>query len=155
MVNLEDTFSLLTDAVPVDGSTALIKKCKELDMLQIAYVDSGFDSNIPEFDKGYNFVYKTNDSVEAKLEILEKDLIIMQAGIQIIYPPSLLFSKAKNHFNILKRLSDDYYDESLPMNISGAEILNYGNPSSVCYLNRIKALGRNTINFRVGNKTFW
>jgi len=155
MYNLNDTFSLLTDSVPIDSTSDFIKKCKEIGMNQIAYVDTGFDSNLPEFDNGYNFIYKTNDGVETRLEILEKDSIIMQAGIQIIYPPSFLFSKAKKHFSILKGKSDDYYGESLPMNMSGAEILGYGNPSSVCYLSRIKVNDRNVINFKVGNRKFW
>jgi len=155
MSSLDQTFSLLTDSIPIDSATDLVKKCKAVGMNQIAYVDTGLESNLPEFDNGYSFTYKTDDGVEARLEILEKDSIIMQAGIQIIYQPSFLFSKAKKHFNILKGKSDDYYGESLPMNVSGVEILNYGNPSSVCYLSRMRVNGGDAINFRVGNRKFW
>lgn len=102
MFSLEETFSLLTDSVPEDKASDLVKKCKETGMNEIEYLDTGMDSNLPEFDKGYNFVFKTNDDAETRLEILEKYSIIMQAGIQIIYPPSFFFSKAKKHFKILK-----------------------------------------------------
>jgi len=141
--------------VPEDKASDLVKKCKETGMNEIGYVHTGMDSNLPEFDKGYNLVFKTNDDAEARLEILEKDSIIMQAGIQIVYPTSFFFSKAKKHFKILKDHCDDYFGERLPMNMGGAEILNYGNISSVCYLSKIKVNGRDVINFRVGNKKFW
>ena len=155
MLNIDEMFSLLTDSVPIDSPLDLINKCEEIGMNQISYTNSGFDSTLPEFDKGYNFIYNTNDGVEARLEILEKDSIIMQAGIQIIYPPSFFFSKAKKHINILRRKSDDYYGECLPMEMSGSEILNYGNSSSVCYLSKMKVKGSDVINFRVGNRKFW
>ncbi len=155
MFSLDETFSLLTDSVPRDRASDLLKKCTEIGMNQIAYVETGLESNLPEFDSGYNFIYKTNDGVEARLEFFEKDSIIMQAGIQIIYQPSFFFSKAKKHFKIIKGQSDGYYGECLPMNVGGAEILNYGNPSSVCYLSRMKVNGRDAINLKVGNRKFW
>ena len=155
MFSLDETFSLLTDSVPEDKASDLMKKCKEIGMNETEYLDSGMDSNLPEFDKGYNLVFKTNDDAEARLEILEKDSIIMQAGVQIIYPPSFFFSKAKKHFKILKDDSHIYYGDSLPMNMGGAEILNYGNIFSVWYLSRMKVNGRDVINFKVGNRKFW
>ena len=91
MYSLDETFSLLTNSVPEDKPSDLIKKCKEIGMNEIEYLDTGMDSNLPEFDKGYNLVFNTNDATEARLEILEKDSIIMQAGIQIIYTPSFFF----------------------------------------------------------------
>ena len=154
MFSLDETFSLLTDSVPEDKASDLMKKCKEIGMNEIEYLATGMDSNLPEFDKGYNLVFKTNDDAEARLEILEKDSIIMQAGIQIIYSPSFFFSKAKKHFKILKDHSDIYYGESLPMNMGGAEILNYGNIFSACYLSKMKVNGRDVINFKVGNRKF-
>ena len=114
-----------------------------------------FSKVLYQFDNGFNFIYHTNYYVEARLEILEKDSIIMQAGIQIINSPSFFFSKAKKHFNMLKGRCDDYYGESLPMNIGDAKILNYGNSLSVCYLSRLKVNGRCVINFKVGNRKFW
>lgn len=155
MFSLDDTFSLLTESVPEHSASILFKKCKEIGMSEIEYIDTGIDSNLPEFDKGYNFVYRTSDNAEAKLEILEKGLIIMQAGIQIIYSPSFFSSKTKKHFNILKDKSDNYYGECLPMNMGGVEILNYGNLYSVCYLSKMKTNGRDVINFKVGNRKFW
>lgn len=155
MFSLDETFKLLTDAVPADKASALLKKCKKIGMNEIDYLDTGMDSNLPEFDKGYNLVYQTNDGVDSRLEILVKDSIIMQAGIQIIFPFSLFFSKSKNHFKILKVHSNNYYGECLPMNMDGAEILNYGNVLSVCYLSKMKVNGKDVINFKVGNRKFW
>ena len=155
MFSLDETFELLTDSVSIDSASDLVKECKRIGMTQIAYVDTGMDSTLPEFDNGYNFIYKTNDGVETRLEILEKDSLIMQLGVQIVYPLSFFFSKAIKHFNILKGLCNDYYGESLPMNIGDAKILNYGNSLSVCYLSRLKVNGRCVINFKVGNRKFW
>lgn len=155
MFNLDKIFSLLTDFVPEDKATNLIDKCKEIGMNEVEYLDTGMDSNLPEFDNGYNFVFKTNNDTETRLEILEKDSIIMQAGIQIIYPPSFFFSIAKKHFKILKRHSDGYYGKCLPMNVGGVVILNYGNILSVCYLSKMKVNGKNVITFKVGNREFW
>ena len=155
MFSLDEIFSLLTESVPEHNASKLFEKCKEIGMREIEYINTGLDSNLPEFDKGYNFVFQINDNVETKLEILEKDFIIMQAGIQSIYSPSIFSSKAKKHFNILKNKSDKYYGEGSPMNMGGVEILNYGNIYSVCYLSKMKSKGRDVINFKVGNRKFW
>ena len=155
MFSLDETFALLTDSVTTDSASELIKECKGIGMKQSAYIDTGMDSILPKFDNGYTFIYQTNDDVEVRLEIIEKDSIIMQAGIQIIYSPSFFFSKSKKHFDILKYQCDDYYGESLPMSMGGGKILNYGNPLSVCYLSKLKVNGRDVINFKVGNRKFW
>lgn len=156
-ISLDDIFSLLTDSVPEENASDMVKKCRETRMNEIEYLATAMDSCLPEFDNGYTFVFKTNDDAEARLEILEKDSIIMQAGIQIIYPLKFLFSKSKaeKHSKILKDLSDNYYGESLLMNSGGVEILNYGNISSVCYLSKMRANYRDVITFKVGNRKFW
>lgn len=155
MFSLSETFHLITDSVPQDKASDLIKKCKEIGIKEQSYINTGLDSNLPEFDKVYTFVYEIDNGIEAILEILEKNSAILQSGIQIIYPYSFLLSKVKKHFILLKNLSDNFYGSSLPINISGTKILNYGNLSSVCYLSKMKINSRDVINFRVGNKKFW
>ena len=123
-------------------------------MNKIDYFDLGMDDNLPEFDKSYKLVYQTDGGIDSRLEILGKDSIIMQTGIQIIFPHSF-FSKSKNHYKTLKSHSENYYGECLPINISGTKFLNYGNALSVCYLSKMKINCRDVINFKVGNRKFW
>jgi len=119
------------------------------------YRDLGYDSNLPHFDKGYMFNYKTDDNEIAFLDILEKDNKILQVGIQITYKPSLLFKKMKKHHKHLLELSEKHYGGGLLVRVGCADITNFGDNRTVCYLSKMKMRGTKSIAFRIGDKRFW
>ncbi|MCH8068976.1 MAG: hypothetical protein IID16_06895 [Candidatus Marinimicrobia bacterium] len=124
-------------------------------MVEIDYIDVGYDDNLPEFDKGYNLTTKSENSVIARIEILSREEDVLQGGFQITYPRYVFSSKAKKHFNKLNNIAHEHYGEGFPMNSEGVEILNYGNENSICYISFIKIKNVDAVTFKVGNKIFW
>lgn len=156
-LSLDDTFSLLCESVGSIPAKKLVKKCRNLGMNKRDYRDLGYDPGLPHFDKGYWFNYKTNDEEVAYLEILEKDEKIFQAGIQIVYKPksSLLFKKMEKHYKFLSELSEKHYGSGFFMKLGSADILNFGDNKTVCYLSKAILPESIAINFRIGDKEFW
>lgn len=152
---LDDTFYLLSKSVGYISAKEFVEKCKKLDMKEQPYITSGFDSNLPNFDKGYVFHYKTDDNERAILEILEKDNMILQAGIQIIYSPSFFPSKIKKHYKKLMELLVDHYGVGLPMNMGNIEMLNYSDSKTVCYISKSKVNNTDALTLRIGDRRFW
>ncbi len=155
MFSIDETFSLLTDSIPEEIPSNLVKKCEEIGMKNLRYLDTGFSRSLSDVDKDYSFVFRSNNDAEIRLEILEKDSTIMQTSILIVNQPSFFFSKAKKHFKILKDHSDSYYGEHSIMNMGGEYSLNYGNVSSICYLYKMKVNGEDVIYFKVVNRDYW
>ncbi len=153
--SLNDTFSLLFESVGLISTKELVNKCIDLGMNEQPYRDLGYDSNLPHFDKGYMFNYKTDDNEIARLEILEKDNKILQAGIQITYKPSLTSKKMKRHHKYLLELSEKQYGSGFLTKVGYADIINFGDNRTVCYLSKMKMRGIKSIAFRIGNKRFW
>jgi len=152
MISLPDTFSILVNSVSKISAKNFVKKCHNIGMIPKPYFDTGLDNNLPEFDKGYNLIFNTDDNVIARLEVLEKDEKILQAGIQIIYSSSFFFSRINKHFTTLKSICDNYYGLCLPMDMGNIKILNYGDADTVSYISKMKVSGKKILTFRVGNK---
>ena len=70
MIYLKDIFSLLTDSVHVDSAINLKDKCLELGMVELRYQNLGFDSSLPEFDKGFILNFNTEDELKGLFEIM-------------------------------------------------------------------------------------
>ena len=155
MLTLEDTFSSLVNTVGSVSSAEFLKTCINLGMREQPYVDVGLDQNLPEYDSGHVFDYETDDNVTAKLEILEKNERIMQAGIQIVYPKSLFFSKMNKHYEKVIGLADTHYGSGVPMSLGEAELMNYGDSRTVCYISKARVNNRDALTLRVGNREFW
>jgi hypothetical protein len=95
--SLADTFSLLCESVGLIPARELVKKCRDLGMNELPYKDLGYDSDLPHFDKGYMFNYKSDGNQRVFLEILEKDERILLAGIQITYKFLFASKNMKKH----------------------------------------------------------
>ena len=66
------------------NTNEMIELCKSMGMEEVPYQSVPDDSNLPEFDNGYWFKYKTDREEICNLEILDKGGEILQSGIQII-----------------------------------------------------------------------
>lgn len=154
-LNLDDTVSLLFESVGLIPAKELVKKCMDLGMDELPYRDLGHDSTLPSFDEGYMFNYETDDNEIAFLEILEKDNMILQAGIQIIYKPSFTSMKMKKNHKYLLELSEKHYGSGFLTKVGLADVTNFGDYETVCYLSKMKARGVKSIIFRIGDKKYW
>ncbi|MEK0337591.1 MAG: hypothetical protein QQN41_09180 [Nitrosopumilus sp.] len=155
MVSLENLCRLLVEAVPNDSSFVLLNKCKALGMTETEYLEVDMDSNLPDFDKGYHLLTETDDSMQARIEILERGEDVLQVGFQVTYQRTFFFSKSKKHYKMIKPIANDFYGKHFPMKAKDVEILNYGNESSVCYLSLTNMNGVDSITFRIGNRKYW
>ena len=153
--SLNDSFSLLLESVGLIPVKELINKCRDIGMGEQPYRDLGHDSNLPQFDKGYMFNYKTDDNEIAYLEILEQDYKILQAGIQITYKHSLFSKKMKKHHKYLSELCEKQYGSGFPMKVGYADIINFGDNRTICYLSKMKMQRIKSIALRIGDKKIW
>ncbi len=125
-------------------------------MSKKSYYDTGFDSSLPKFDKGYCFYFKTDENETSTLEILEKDEMILQAGFQIVYKSRFFSKKFERHYRFLLELLESIYGSGYPIEVAYANIMNFDNDKTVCYLSKLKMSGgMKSLALRVGNKKFW
>lgn len=153
--SLKEIISLLIESVANLSANDFVEKCRAFGMEEQPYLDLGFDRTLPDFDKGYNFNFNTEDNNKTILEILQKGDHILQAGFQIIYPPSLFFAKIKKHYPKIISFLEAHYGVGFPMKMGNSEILNYGDDKTVCYVSKAKVNNGDVLTLRVGNKLFW
>lgn len=155
MVSIVKVIAVLVALVGTNPASDLIDQCKVLGMKQQQYFDMGIDKTLPPFDVGYRFAYSTDDKVDATLEILVKEKSVLQAGVQIIFPPSTPEKLVEKHYAEVKRLAVDHYGPTTPTSFGRVKILNWGNTTTLFYLHRVFVNGCHAITFRVGNRKFW
>jgi hypothetical protein len=154
-LSLADTLSLLYESVGAIPAKDLVKKCRDLGMDELPYMDTGYDSNLPHFDKGYMFNYKSDGNQRVFLEILEKDERILQAGIQITYKFFFASKNMERHHKYLSEISEKHYGSGLPTTTGYADIINYGDKRTACYLSKMRVRGIKSLVFRIGDRQFW
>ncbi len=154
-LSLEEIVKLLYTDILISKPETLAEKCRNLGMKEDKFVDLNILGTLPEFDNGFAFIYETDNKVNARLEIIDKDGIIMQAGIQIIYPISVFSSKSTKHFKYLTNKLNEIYGAAMPMDMPGTKILNYGNENSVCYISISTVNKKKCITLKFGNRAFW
>jgi hypothetical protein len=152
-MSFEDILTLLigTSEEKVSPSN-LLEACTKFNMKQIEYFNVNQD---PLFENGYNFIIKTENGEDARLEIIEVEENLLQSGFQIIYKPKLLFPKITKDFSCLYNLLQSYYLMEEAQNFEGIELYNFCNEISQCYLSKSKVNGQDVLNFRVTNKSIW
>lgn len=155
MITTEEIIKLLVEHVADISSSGLVKKCEDIGMIQVPYQDIGLASNLPTFEKGYHFRFSSDGNNDAIFEILEKDDYVLQAGFQFTTHASLFFSKASKNHRQLKDILESHYGIGQPMHVSGFEIINYSNHSTIAYISKAKVAAIDSITVRVGNRKFW
>lgn len=152
---LTDTFHLISRSVGYITPDDLVEACRSIGMLEQSFFDLPSPSNFPTYDAGYFFKYITDNNINATVEILEKDNKILQAGTLMAYPPSLFFSKVKNHYGKLQELIETYYGVGTSTTLRKVEILNFGDSKTVCYLSKGVANKHEYVSFKIGDRIFW
>lgn len=158
-ISLKQTFWLIHDSVSNNKSSKMINLCREMKMEEIPYQSVEKDSDLPDFDVGHWFQYKTENDEICRLEILDKEGEILQSGFQIIMNKLWNFSNLNEHFELIKNRCDAVYSKSLPpdnlIEQKNVTILNYSYKNMVCYLSKMKVNKQHILTFRVGNKKLW
>lgn len=154
MVGINDLFYLLLACVVTGTDTNYRDKCTTADMVEVPYVATSLDQNLPSFDEGHLYSFRTTNSVPAKFEVLIKDGKILQAGVEIVYP-----KESKNypsgHFKAIASTANKHYGESVKIDMGEVDNLNYGDRKSVFYVIKSAINGHDFIVFRAGNRIFW
>jgi len=119
------------------------------------YVNLGMDQTLPEFDEGVHVIFESDDRQTAHVEILGRQGMVLQAGFQLIYRPTLFQRKWKKQYDSLCRHLADHYGPGTPMAMSGVVIINYGDERSLAYISRSKANMCTVLTVRVGNRDLW
>ena len=101
---LEKVIALLIGFVGTKTAAALVEQCKAIGMEQQHYEDFGMDNTLPDFDSGYRLSFAT-DYGTAIMEILETNKHVLQAGVQMVYPPSTSKNLVANHYSEVKRIA--------------------------------------------------
>lgn len=155
-IKLSSALTVLIESVTSISAKELLKRCRDLGMNEQPYRDLGYDSNLPDFDKGYFLNFKTDDNKIATFEILEKEDMILQAGFQIIYKSKFFSLKLKKHYKNLLKLLERTYGIGFPSKVAYSELMNFEDDKIVCYLSKMKLPGGiKSLTLRVGNKRFW
>jgi hypothetical protein len=154
--SLAETFELLTSSVNNISAQALVDQCLKLGMKEVDNIDLGFDSMLPQFDNSFVFIFSTDDEEKARLEILDKEGKILQAGIQIFYKPAIFFSNFKKHYRKTIELLEKHYGPASPIDLgNNMEIINFGDLKTVAYTSKMKLNGSDILTLKVGNTEFW
>jgi hypothetical protein len=156
MVMLAKVIALLVGFVGTQPAADLVAQCKAIGMQQQHYEDvMGMDKTLPDFDSGYRFTFVTDDNVEATMEILEREKRVLQAGVQIVYPPATSENLVAKHYSEVQRVAKEHYGRATPVSAGGIEILNWADRTTVFYSHRLVVNGCKGITFRAGNRKFW
>jgi len=152
-MNFEDILTLLIGTAETKPNPSqLIEACRKFNMHQIEYYNLNGD---PLFNIGYNFIFKTERGEEARLEIIQVDDELLQAGFQVIYKSMFFFQKAKRDFSYIFKSLKTYYHNEQIQDFGVDKIFNLYNDISHCYISRSKINGKEVITFRVSNKETW
>ena len=154
-ISLNNIIEFLVKSVANMNIIIFVEESNRLGMRQIPYVKSSLDANLPEFDYGYRYQFETDNNIPVTLEVLEKMGKILQAGIQLYYKPSILFSKSKKHYELLLNKLLDLYGHAYPSAFGGIEMINYKDRDTVCYITKTKVNDVEAITVRFGNRDFW
>ncbi len=154
MVEINELFFLLLSCVASGTDTNYRDKCTTTHMNEVPYIKNSLDKNLPSFDEGHLYSFKTTNSIPAKLEILIKNGKILQAGIEIVYPKESKQYSTK-HFKSVATIANKHYGKGTKIDMGGVDNLNYGNRKSVFYIINSVANKHNFIVFRAGNRIFW
>lgn len=154
-MNTLDIVTMLINRVPFARTESLKRECIGMGMSEQDYVNLGMDQTLPEFDEGVHVIFESDDRQTAHVEILGRQGMVLQAGFQLIYRPTLFQRKWKKQYDSLCRHLADHYGPGTPMAMSGVVIINYGDERSLAYISRSKANMCTVLTVRVGNRDLW
>ena len=155
MFSLSDTFFLLADSVSALCADEFVARCGDIGMVEQPFVETDLEQILPVFGNGYLLRYITDDDATAMLEVIEKEVRVLQAGIQIIYPKKPSTSNLSEHYKKIVKIAKSYYGIGQPTKVGNMEILNYGNNETVFYIFKSNVNNNGVLTFRAGNRDFW
>lgn len=156
-LSLIQSLYLLIESVGKITYIEFIKNINKLEIEEVNYCKTLFDSNLPNFDKAQWFRYITENNKLVMLEVLGINNDILQSKISIYHKSPILsfLSKVKNHYKLLVNLIIDIYGNAYPLDINDIKMLNFQNDKTVCYISIMRQNNIDVITINVGNRKYW
>jgi hypothetical protein len=151
---LEKTFFLL-ESIGKRNISKLLEQCRSLDMIEEGNANRKSNSAFPEIDRKHLFYRKIKKDVLAIFEILEKDGLAPQAGIQLIYPPESWLAHISHYHREVIRILERNYGQPVWINLKESGVLSFKTETVFCYLSELKMKSKNVLTVRVASKAFW
>ena len=154
MASIEQIF-LLVVGCAINGTVDTLRDvCRTSEMREVLYQNMVVDQRMPKFEEGHWYTFQMSGAKSARLEVLVKDKVVLQAGVEIIYPESP-GAIAERHFKELAQIGNRHYGLGAPIDLGGIDNLNYGDTRSVFYIVKGNMNKHPFIVFRAGNRRFW
>ena len=153
-ISLEESFELLTNSVLNNSTQELVETFMKIGMEETPFQVEESEKDLPEFESGYSFRYKTDNDAECLFEILDKKNEILQINLQINMSKFLFFSNLNKHLKILKDKCDQKFGFSSPMENGEMTTIQYDSELLMIGIQMIRSKNH-IINFKVANKLLW
>jgi hypothetical protein len=151
---LEKTFFLL-ELTGNEKVSEMVKKCRSVGIIERPDVSQGSEFVFPEADRRYVFYQKIKENILAVFEILEKDDLVLQSGIQIIYPPDRWLDEISYYYQKLLRILEANYGLPVWVNVNKKGVLSFENKETFSYLSEFKMGDKDVLTVRVASRAFW
>jgi hypothetical protein len=160
MVKLSNMFEILVSGV--EGPAAsLLEQCGDL-MTPEQFDPSTVGRDLPQYDEGRLFFFRTDDNTDALMTVLIRDDRVLQAGVTVTYSRPLIargplkfFSLRYRHFRRILRRAEDRYGPGIPITLGNTTIFNFDDDTTVFHVLTSPRRTGDVMVFRSGDKNFW
>jgi len=151
---LEKMFFLLEWAGN-EKASEMVKKCRSLSIAERPDIPQSSEFVFPEADRRYLFYRKIKENILAVFEILEKDGLVLQSGIQLIYPPDRWLGEISSYYQKLLRVLETNYGLPVWINLNEKGILSFESKEAFSYLSEFKMGDKDVLTVRAASRAFW
>jgi antitoxin component YwqK of YwqJK toxin-antitoxin module len=153
-ITLEDSFNLLTKKILICSTEDLIELFNNMNMEEIEFEVQKHEKDLPEFQSGFTFIYKTNNDEKCYFEILDLENEVLQLSMMIHFKKSWFSSNMEQHFSILKELCDENFQFHKEQEVGKSKIYGWDGGEQMLSLRKLKS-DIHQLSFVVGNKKLW
>jgi hypothetical protein len=123
-------------------------------MEEIEFEVQEHEKNLPEFQSGFTFVFKTNNDEKCYFEILDLENKVLQLSMMIHFKKSWFSSNMEQHFSILKDLCDENFQFHKEQEVGESKIYGWDGGEQMLSIRKLKS-DIHQLSFVVGNRLLW
>ena len=153
-ITLDDSFQLLTKKLLICSTEDLIGLFKSMNMKEIEFEVQEHEKDLPEFQSGFTFQFKTNNDEKCYFEILDLENEVLQLSMMIHFKKSWFSSNMEQHFSILKDLCDKNFQFHKEQEVGESKIYGWDGGEQMLSIRKLKS-DIHQLSFVVGNKKLW
>ena len=161
MVRLKDMFGLIVEGSAGHSAASLLDRCGDI-MTSETFDPSSVGPDLPSYDDGRLFFFRTDDNSGAFLTVLDRNDRVLQADVTVTYPRAVLargplrfFSKRYRHLRRILRLAEDRYGPGIPVTVGKTTIFNFDDDATVFHVLTSSRCAGDVLVFRAGDKALW